>query len=515
MKRRTFVQSCGVAIAASGMYSFAESVWDESNDDAFQPLWIPPLLENPTQQHYLFPTLFVMDSEHEFIPGKKSTCVSLSTFFHPCSFLAPTIKVKKGDTVGFRIHNLREEAVTNHWHGLHIPGVYDGGPHQLIEPGQRWAIDMPIRQEASVNWYHAHTCEKTARQVYEGHVGMFIIEDNNSTTLGLPDIYGFNDIPLILKDTLLDKDGQQYYALRDQPAFFGEHLAVNGTINPIHRVPSGWIRFRILNASNARFYELHFKDDRPFYVIASDGGLLNAPVKTKRFLINSGERFEIMIYFEPKPGEIADLIAFTPNPSHGDPAVGDFQLIRFVTDLIHSPIGILPNTLRREPIHWEEAVKTAPPITKTFEMSMNSNRTKMMINSKQYNMMRIDEAIPLEQEQVWKIISKAGPHPFHIHGCSFLILSINGEPPEAIYRGWKDIVFPVGYEKFPSSKELTLVIRMRFPFTTDRDLENISHDPEVAKDINHHIPYMYHCHILEHEDRGMMGQFSVFCSLAE
>ncbi|MCX4027740.1 multicopper oxidase domain-containing protein [Endozoicomonas sp. SM1973] len=521
MKRRTFVKGLSFGLtavsagtAAVNLLSSAESLKASQLKaiSDYNQLNIPPLLENPYSTRYKVPPMYVQDTFHEFYPGKPASAVGISTLYSQCSYLGPTIKVKRGDIVDFEMYNFRQEEVTNHWHGLHIPGYIDGGPHQVINVGEKLCTTMHINQEASTNWYHSHTCEKTAEQVYMGHAGMFIIEDEHSKALGLPDLYGVNDIPVIFQDKIIDDTGQQIYDTRGKPVFLGDKYLVNGTLNPYSIVPPGWVRLRILNASNGRDFEIFFLDERPFWVIASDGGFLNQPVKKDSLLIPPGERFEIMVNFTGEPGIISNFYAKTIIDLQYEE---EFELLCLVTSTVPGPLATLPEQLRHEFIDWETAAANAPSVTRKFNLSASADMSEHYINDKLFDMRVINHAIPIDTYEVWEITSTSGPHPFHVHGCSFLILSINDKPPGMEYRGWKDVVhhtppdIPPGTQP-EAGQVFSAKILIKFSYPTYRNPNNPVKGKEAAKVLANHMPYMYHCHFLEHEDKGMMGQFTVY-----
>lgn len=525
MDRRNFIKygatlSSGLAFSSVGLSALSSSGSSEGLNyqqkkliSEYNPLYIPPLLYNPYAKRYRMPTLYVQDTLHEFYPGKKSPATGLSTLQHHCSYFGPTIKVKRGDVVDFSIVNLRQEPVTNHWHGLHIPGRLDGGPHQMIQPGETWNITLPVRQEAATCWYHDHTCGKTAEHVYFGHAGLFLIEDTHSAFLGIPDIYGVNEIPVIVHDKLFNTNFEQIYDLRGGPIFLGDSILVNGTINPYCKVNPGWVRLRILNGANDRHFDFYFKGGRSFYVIAGDGGFLNQPVQIDQLTLYSGERAEIMIDLSQDGGGIIDLMAKTivVDTSGGDLFVNIMRLA--IEDNFELP-ATLPSRLRKKWINWEEEIKSAPQvISRSFDLSSNSTLTEMYINNKAYDMKVINEFVPRGVHEVWEVKSLRGGHPFHVHGCSFLIMAIDDEPPPDEFKGWKDtVVLPLPEPGTPVGKYYTAKILVKFDHTTfraDGTNRNIS-GLKDQKELRYHFPYMYHCHLLEHEDKGMMGQFIVY-----
>mgnify|MGYP001829027516 FL=1 len=253
-------------------------------------LFIPPLIDAHESGTSI--TLTIEEGITEFYTGNPS-----STIGYNGNFLGPTIRVYNGNDIELITVNNTEEATTIHKHGLHVPGDVDGGPQQRIDPGDQRVDLLEIRQEASTNWYHPHLMGTTAEQVHDGLAGLWIIEDANSQALNLPGEYGINDIPLIIQDRFFENNVMSYEAGLGDHKFYGNTIIVNGTVGPYKEVPNGWVRFRILNGSNARFYDLQFDDKREFYVIATEGGFLNAPVPESNFQVWPGERYEILVDF--------------------------------------------------------------------------------------------------------------------------------------------------------------------------------------------------------------------------
>ncbi|WP_163831959.1 multicopper oxidase family protein [Spartinivicinus ruber] len=520
MDRRNFIKygaifSSGTALASAGISAVGKSrpleglTYQQKKTIAdHNHLHIPPLLYNPYAKRYRMPTLYIQDTLHEFYPGKQSYATGLSTLQHHCSYLGPTIKVKQGDIVDFSVVNLRSEPVTNHWHGLHIPGRLDGGPHQMIQPGETWNITMPIRQEAATCWYHDHTHHKTGKQVYFGHAGMFIIEDNNSSSLGLPDIYGVNDIPLIIQDKLFNETGQQVYEFERNRVFVGNKFCINGVANPFIYVMPGFVRFRILNASNARPYNL-FLNNTKFYVIASDGGFLNHPELVEKILLLPGERVEIIVDFTKFRNDTLEMMAITLPEDPFDPNYITVSIAKLVVSSHKTKEIMLTKSLRASKIQRDKITNKISAVSRSFELTIDDEISKMSINNQEFNMNFINEKVSMGIPEIWEIKSLTGGHNFHIHGCSFLIIELYGEEPENTLKGWKDTVsLPKRVGEINTGEYHTCKVLVIFHHDTYRKecMGNIgSHS-----DINCHMPYMYHCHVLEHEDKGMMGQFIVY-----
>ncbi|MEM6682093.1 MAG: multicopper oxidase domain-containing protein, partial [Pseudomonadota bacterium] len=434
--------------------------------------------------------------KHDFGTGMLS-----NTFGINGDYLGPVLRAKAGQTLPFDVTNKIDDISTLHWHGLHIPGPVDGGPHQEIEVGQTWSPNLPITQHASMNWFHAHTHGKTAKQTYKGLAGVLLVEDDASLSADLPQTYGVDDFTLVLQDKAFGTDGAITYGLTGdvfEDGFEGDTLVVNGTVAPVtQRVPKGLVRLRILNACNARFLRLSMTTG-PITVIASDGGFLAAPVEADSILMSPGERYELLV----------DMATFAANDLN---VVLDGNNINFLSNLfgLTAPIpalslvqsqakgfsGAMPKQLATlAPPKAQDAV-----LTRSFKLTMETDADldalaqawgnicgdvgSMAINGQPMRMRRIDEQVRKGDTEIWRIRVDDMLHPFHIHGCSFRILKQNGATPPAYAQGWKDMVHVEnGWSE----------VLVKFDHTAPED-----------------APYMYHCHILEHEDCGMMGQFTV------
>lgn len=455
--------------------------------EATNQLYIPPLIDSRETQPI---ALTIQHGHHQFYADTSSETMGFNG-----DYLGPTIRLYKGDDSNIIFTNEIDEPTTVHGHGLHVDGDVDGGPQQRIDPNHSWEIEIPVRQEAGTSWYHPHWMGKTAEHVYNGLAGIYIIEDENSNSLDLPKTYGVNDVPLVIQDRSFTNGQMDAYAVTNEQmedGLRGDTLVVNGTIAPYHNVPQGWVRLRLLNGSNARFYRFFFRDEGVFYKIATDGGFLNEPVPLSELTMAPGERNEIMVDLSNR--ESIQLMAeFLPaDPEDQLFFMGSFNRIEFVVELRTSasiPVqGSLPEKLNDITFYTDADIEHVVPRTISLDMDNNDNQSvdrhsMFSINGASMDMSRINERVNKGELEVWHVTGNFMPHPFHIHGVSFQILSHGGEPPAEADRGWKDTVI-VG--------DVPTVLVMRFNYTADEE-----------------TPYMYHCHMLEHEDGGMMGQFTV------
>lgn len=451
----------------------------------YNTLFIPDTLSGTTFN------LTVKDTIKQMIPGNQTVTSAVNG-----NWWGPTMIWNKGDVVHINLTNKLQDSTTMHWHGMHLPAVMDGGPHQIIPPSTVWMPYWQVTNNAGTYWYHPHLHEMTEEQINSGIGGLIIIRDAVESALPLPRKYGIDDIPLVLTDRRFNSSNQ----IENVP--YGDSMIVNGTLRPQTNVPAQVVRFRVLAGATERSYNLGFSDNRTFYVITSDGGLLNAPVAVTRYLLSAGERIEILVNFTGQSGQNVNLMAYNSvlpqnypggdvfpvgTPFYNYLARKDFNILRLnVTAQTSNPITAIPSTL----------------VTNTFPSEGSANLTRVVtisdttigppgagptfvINHKLFDINYNNYNVPLNNTEIWQLTSTSGfAHPFHIHDVEFHILTRNGSAPPASEGGWKDVVFVKPGET------------VRF----------IAKFEDYADSLH---PFMYHCHIALHEDLGMMGQFVV------
>lgn len=455
----------------------------------YNALWIPDTLSGSQFD-------LTMEEGHEHWFGPNSLVMTAG--FNPQTtgkyFWGPTLILRKGDTVKMNVTNKLKDTTTVHWHGMHLPAIMDGGPHQPIPPGTTWKPYWKVMNNAATYWYHPHLHMMAQEQLLMGLGGMMIVRDAEEDKLPLPRTYGVDDIPLALSDRAFTADGQ----ISVEP--YGDSMQVNGVFRAQHTVPSQVVRFRILNAGTERSYYLGFSDNRKFSVITSDGGLLNAPVQLTRYLLSSGERIEILVDFGADKGKSVKLRAFNSilpqNIPGGDKipngifnnilARVDFDILNInVGDPTSSPITTIPTQLTAiVPLKEADAFVTRK-LTITDTMIPGNQGASFLLNHRLFDENVIDYRVGLNNTEIWEIANTGNfAHPFHIHDVQFNILTRNGQAPKAEEAGWKDVVLVRSRE--------TVRFIARFDDFADST-----------------APYMFHCHIALHEDEGMMGQFVV------
>ncbi|MFM2225320.1 MAG: hypothetical protein RJA07_1522 [Bacteroidota bacterium] len=458
-------------------------------------LQIPPSLTGTTFN------LNIQSGTQTFYSGYSTITYGINQ-----NFLAPTIIVNKGDNLSFNIHNALTETTTLHWHGLHVPAMMDGGTHEVIAAGGNWNPSFTIKNNAGTFWYHPHGAGHTDPQVSMGLAGMFIVHDAAELALNIPHTYGTDDIPLIVQTKEIDVLKHFTFSTTTDTAIF-----INGTLNPYYNAPAQVLRFRLLNGSSMRTFYFGFSNNQIFKQIATDGGLLDSTVSLTRLRLSPGERAEILVDFSSMIGQTIYLKSYAsqlPNGIYGAAAVGispdtipyynfnflngvDFNLMKInvvaaTTGALHS----MPSTLLPfQTFNPSLAVRNRKMIfdTLTILASIPPNRAEgsFGINRKTYNMDTINFITYLNDVETYTLINKTlVAHPFHIHGMYFNVLEKSGLPTPPTERGLKDVVLVM-----PNDSVKFVTQWLDFADNT--------------------MPYMYHCHLLHHEDDGMMGQFLV------
>ncbi len=428
----------------------------------------------------------------QFLPGVQT----FTNAFNQYSYLGPTLIMNKGDMVTMNVLNTFGDTSTVHWHGLHVPAMADGGPHTVIQDGATWSPQFEIMNNASTFWYHPHTHMKTGQQAMRGAAGMIIVRDNVESLLNIPRRYGVDDFPLIVQTQQFDTANQVLWRGMNDSI-----ILVNGTQDPMLTLPAQVVRLRLLNASQERNFNFGFTANQQFYVIGTDGGLLNAPVPVTRIRISPGERAEVLIDLSSMAGQTIYLMSYAsefpmgvqggiPMPgmdsSMNSPINGiDFNMLQLnITAPTVSPVTTIPVSLVSV-TPWQESqanITRSIMITVQNIMSMDG---PFYFNGLLFDMNRIDYHIPLNNIEIWSLTNQTMvAHPFHIHDVQFFVLDRDGISAAPEESGYKDVV-------------------MIAPNETVRFITKFEDFADTT------MPYMYHCHVLMHEDDGMMGQFVV------
>ena len=543
MQRRDFLKLSAALGAASAL-----------------PLWSRSLMAAEQRPLLPVPTLLTADARSEIsLIAQAGTSTwrgkQVPTWGYNGSLLGPAIQLERGKEVNITLYNRLPEATTVHWHGLELPGEVDGGPQARIEANQNRRVTFTPDQPAATCWFHPHLHGRTGYQVAQGLAGLILIADPESGKLLLPQQWGIDDIPVILQDKRLNTDGSQIdYQLDVMSAavgWFGDTMLTNGAIYPQVGVPRGWLRLRLLNGCNARTLNITTSDKRPMYVIASDGGLLGEPVQVSELPMMPGERFEVLLdtrngkpfdlqtlpvrqmgmtlhpFNQPLPvlsiaplqvqasGTLPDKLVEMPavpvvqdantrwlqlmmDPEldrrgmlalmekYGHASMAGMSMDAHGNDKADAKPDMAMSASDRGDMdmagmeHGDMAGMDHAPAAKAYDFHQGNK-----INGMAFNMAKPSFEVKQGVYEKWTVSGEGDQmlHPFHIHGTQFRILSENGKPPEAHRSGWKDTVRVEGWRS---------EVLVRF-------------NHQAAKD----HAYMAHCHLLEHEDTGMMLGFTV------
>ncbi|MER6946741.1 multicopper oxidase family protein [Nonomuraea sp. NPDC000554] len=408
---------------------------------------------------YMIP---IRASTAEFIPGKQTPVLTYAG-----SFVGPTIRAKTGRPVKVVYANQLDQPANVHLHGGHVPAASDGHPMDVIQPGQTRVYDYPNLQQGATLWYHDHSHHTEAEHVYRGLHGFYLIEDEAEQGLGLPS--GQYDVPIMLRDAEFDKDGGLIFF--DDPANRTTILA-NGKIQPFFPVAARKYRIRLLNASNEHVFQLNL-GGQEMVQIASDIGLLPAPVPLTELVLASAQRAEIVIDFSRFAVGTKVVL------SNGSEPVLRFDVVRKALDLSR-----LPATLR--PLPPLPTATAEREVAMSFDLSSSS--PVGLVNGKPYDPNRVDFQIKRGTTEIWNVINADNvegvdiDHTFHMHMTHFRVLDRDGgKPPLPQDAGLKDTV------RVPPRSRVR--VQASFPDYLGK--------------------YVYHCHYLEHSSLGMMAQMEI------
>lgn len=417
----------------------------------------------------------------EFVPGKQT-----EVWCYEGHVPGPLIEVNEGDTVEIEFVNQLKQPSTMHWHGLSVPATQDGNPADLVQPGQSriYRFTLPIGS-AGTYWYHPHPHHFTAEQAFRGMAGAIIVRTKD-TLSDLPETHlVFTDLKLDANAQIPPNDMMDWMNGRE-----GQFVLVNGQYQPKLTVnaPQRW---RLWNMCNARYLNI---SGVPMTLVGTDGGLLSQPQEIESILLAPGERVEVVV----APVDQMENAVLTSLPYHrGKMAMGDVKpqpdpTIKLMdVMLIGKPNTsyVLPGRLNT--ITSLGAAKVTRQVM--FMEQMDDSQMKMvngrptgmhfLINGKEFDMNRIDFTGQLGDIEEWEIINASDmDHPFHIHGTQFQVINrqVGMDTTAEPYLAWRDVV----------NVKPGQVVRLRFK------------QPNAGN-------WMFHCHILEHEDLGMMGIFKV------
>lgn len=398
----------------------------------------------------------------EILPGLQT-----QIWGYDGGFPGPTIEARSGSPIAVVFSNALSVDTAVHLHGGHVRPEHDGHPHDAIRPGASRRYEYPNAQSHSTLWYHDHAMMRTAENVYRGLAGLYLLRDNDEVALGLPS--GDRDIPLLVQDRAFTADGSLDYPQtgdRRRDGVTGDVFLVNGVPFPTLDVERTRYRFRIVNGSNTRHYELRL-DGRSMVQIGSDGGLLAGPVTVSSVPLGIAERAEVLVDFSSvDAGSSVDLVD----------GLSGRAVLRFEVGTGTASSSAAPTTLRTI------APLPAPARERELRLSFDDALGQWVLNGRPFEHDHIEFRPRLGSVEHWTLVNDSSfVHPFHIHLVMFQLLQRGLANPPHPERGWKDTVRVAPGE----------TVRFAARFGT------------------HTGTYVFHCHVLEHEDHSMMSQFRV------
>lgn len=469
--RRTFLQTGALLVSHALLKN---RVFGAIAPRAFDiPLPVPPVLK-PTRSDSTTDYYEITQREAwaECLPGVRTKIWGYEGLFP-----GPTIKARTKRVTKIQQTNRLSVPTVVHLHGGITESASDGFPADVSLPGAVRTYVYSNGGQGRTLWYHDHAMDHTGRNVYMGLAGMYLLEDEESANLPLPrDSY---DVPLIIQVRQISQDGELSY----NPRGMGEianTILVNGAAWPRMEVARRKYRFRILNASNATALQLRLSSDRPFLQIATEGGLLPAPLSTETIPLAMAERVEVVIDFSEYP--LGARIILENLAGSGDLA----QIMRF--DVVHNERddSSVPTQLSHQDAISEHSAVTTRQFVFSGKVQVESPALQWTINGKQFDPNQSLAKPRWGDVEIWEFINDPSGmlsdlHPVHVHDVRFQILDRNRGLPNSTERGWKDTVSLGRGER--------VRVIMRF-------------DGYKGK-------FVLHCHNLDHEDRSMMARFDV------
>ncbi len=419
-------------------------------------------------------TLIASPARLSLLPGTET-----DVFTYNGGVPGPTLEAREGDRVIVRFRNELPEQTTVHWHGLHVPVHADGSPIHPVEPGEEYTYEFTLPPgTAGTYWYHPHPHHRTGYQVGKGLYGALIVRDPADPIP--PEV---TEKLLILADNRFRPDGSLDFAepgtrqarMDEKNGREGDVLFVNGQIAPTVRIRSGEVqRWRLINASAARVYRLALPG-HTFLHVGSDGGLFEKPREVEEILVANSERVELLVRGTGQSGDAVVLQSlpydrYLPQTRPKD-WEGKLELLtlQYTEDAPVDPVTV-PDRLRRIPILDPADADTVRTIV----------MTQGRIDGQLFDPGRVDQVAALGATEIWEVENWVGmDHPFHLHGFQFQVVERGGEP--VAYRSWEDTV------NVPKRGSVKFIVRFA----------------------DHPGKWMFHCHILDHEDDGMMGILEV------
>ena len=401
----------------------------------------------------------------------------------PYTYLGPIIRARRGQRIRINFTNHLPEATVMHWHGLHVAPETDAHPSLLVAPGQTYVYEFEVSNRAGTYWFHPHPDGRTARQVYNGLAGLFLVSDEEEEAAGLPSAglpSGSYDIPLVIQDRIFDADNQFVYqisgagggGMMGNDGFLGDRILINGRPDFTLTVARRAYRLRLLNGSNSRVYKLAWLDGTPLTVIGTDGGLLEAPLQRDYVMLSPGERVELWADFSDRPADTVMQFRSLQFPGaemgmgggQTLPNGAPFTVMKVRVTGRASETTLLPSrlsTIRRH--RMEDAINRDSPRSYAISIgpgSMPGGGIRWLLNGRPYQETEVaaNEIVRLDTTEVWEFVNTGASgmrgmsmvHPLHVHGLQFQVVERRVDPQLAtgyetvrhgyVDEGWKDTV---------------------------------------------------------------------------
>ena len=436
---------------------------------------LPPLpaLNNLSNQPGLFKAeLTAAPLQVELLPGKPTTFWAYNG-----SVPGPLIEAREGDSVEIRFTNHLAQPSTIHWHGLPVPPEQDGNPHDPVPPGgeRTYSFNLP-KGSAGTYWYHPHPHGHTAEQAFRGLAAPFIVRAAVDPLAEISERHLLiSDLKLNADGSIADNDANDWMNGRE-----GQFVLINGQHQPTLEL-HGAERWRLWNAFNARYLRLNL-GGHSFSLVGSDGGLLEQPQTMTEILLAPAERIEIIVQPGSEKRQFALTAEIYERHKMGKVAAERVITLAQVSLAAGQPVN-LPNKLREIVDLGPATAQKRVVFSENMRMSNGQHQMDFLVNDQRFDMQRVDLSSQLGEVEEWELVNDSHmDHPFHIHGCQFQVLEyeLDGVKTPAPYRAWKDTI--------NLRPRQTIRVKMAQPFKGLR---------------------MFHCHILEHENQGMMGMLEV------
>lgn len=456
------------------------------------------------------------------IKGPASTVQEI-----PESFLGPVLRFRRGQRVRIRFRNRLDEPSIVHWHGLDVPEAADGHPRLAVAGGADYVYDFDVVNRAGTYWYHPHPHMRTAPQVYQGLAGLIVVTDPEDDALALP--AGDAELVCVLQDRRFDAANQFVYAgaaaaggmgrgmggrgmgrgmgggmdamMETMNGWLGDRPLVNGRVQPTLRVDRRAYRVRLLNGSNARFYKLGWSDGTPFTILGGDGGLLERARTRHTLTLAPGQRADVLLDLSTKPAGASIGLRSLAFPASAVGHVGmmgapgpvpqgaPLDLMTLTLSGTAGPGVTLPERLSVPPDAWRASERAPLRVVPLTFMRM-----EWLVAGRTFDMADVaaEETVSAGSTHIWEFRNEPNPmgmaiaHPMHVHGTQFRVLARSGAADNPLAEGFNDT---------PANDTVVVL-----PGETVRVQLTFSRHPGL---------YLYHCHILEHEDMGMMRNFRI------